>query len=779
MRAAPLILALLAAPAGLGAEESVLAHARAEMRALLPPLAEEPLSGAQRAAQDARVSAEAQRWFGMVEVLLRVRTEQGVPVPGVTAWLLNEGFDLSSGPAVTDGRGEAVLRAPRGMWRVDLASDRPAPGALIFARARFSVDGPGTREVVLGRSRQVRFRSRLGEARAAHAVSLAWPDLSFHRDVELVQGQIDITTSDDAPMLLQAWRPPDEEEGYLLRTPLGPGTTVVQTDPEAATLHEFKGSAARRLGVRYGSTDALPIGLSFSTLKRARIRCAGLASVTLAVDAEVAGGRYSFFPRPFTLDGKPAEFEAGPPFAVSVGQILNGREQYGATRNSLWFRVFLSTPQGLLMRGEEKGPYTVDWEQVLEKRVLAAGSARPSAEVGTPPLDPRRLGDLRYRLRVNGPGENRRLEVAGHGPTAEIWGGKVRTWCFPEVSPNAQLWTAAMARAVRAYEETCPVRKGRVDVELSIRMPLPVIGMGGFAGDDGWMWLPEGYLYGFQGSVAWDGLICHELGHVFHYGHNNAIETRFMQQAGRRAGRRLQALLPGMDRLPEGNLFLPLLEAVTRGEIRCDIPLVPAGTDEGEDVRDAAGDGVLVPNLEITGDDALFTWFYRSAFGENADAARRANAAAWSWGLTQRGFFDDEIRIAICSRAAGTSLAWLARLRGTPVSDARIDAALAVLAETEGKLPDGGARGGIIGAWRALPARGDDLDQLARRIRSELGERRERWRGLARFAREHLVRGETKAGERMVLEALEEARRGGEGPLEEALRECAPLWAAR
>ena len=41
-----------------------------------------------------------------------------------------------------------------------------------------------------------------------------------------------------------------------------------------------------------------------------------------------------------------------------------------------------------------------------------------------------------------------------------------------------------------------------------------------------------------------------------------------MQQAGRRAGRRLWALRPGMERVPEGNRYRELLEAVTRGELK-------------------------------------------------------------------------------------------------------------------------------------------------------------------------------------------------------------------
>jgi hypothetical protein len=74
---------------------------------------------------------------------------------------------------------------------------------------------------------------------------------------------------------------------------------------------------------------------------------------------------------------------------------------------------------------------------------------------------------------------------------------------------------------------------------------------------------------------------------------------------------------------------------------------------------------------------------------------------------------------------------------------------------------------------------GDDLDAEAAALLAQVGHRWERFAGLRRIAREHLARGDVDAGEQAILRALVEARRGGAEVLEMALRECAPLWAAR
>ena len=37
-------------------------------------------------------------------------------------------------------------------------------------------------------------------------------------------------------------------------------------------------------------------------------------------------------------------------------------------------------------------------------------------------------------------------------------------------------------------------------------------------------WLPEGSVYGFTGPWYWTGLLCHELGHVYGYGHKAYLE---------------------------------------------------------------------------------------------------------------------------------------------------------------------------------------------------------------------------------------------------------------
>jgi hypothetical protein len=145
---------------------------------------------------------------------------------------------------------------------------------------------------------------------------------------------------------------------------------------------------------------------------------------------------------------------------------------------------------------------------------------------------------------------------------------------------------------------------------------------------------------------------------------------------------------------------------------------------------------VLVPNLEITGDDAVFVWYYRSQFGEEAQALRRKCGAAWSWLLTLRGFTDEEIRIAMLSRAAGTDLGRLARMRGIDVRDRRIAEAFDLLGAAGEKLPWQDQRDPVLGGWATgqLPA---DLAEAEARMRAELGDRRARVQALLRIARAH------------------------------------------
>lgn len=765
-----------------GGAASVLSHGREELRRQLPPLVPPELNPLQHVTQNARAQ-EAAKTLHLLPVTVRVTSAHGVVLPGIAVRALHETFDIRAGPAVTDERGEAVLRLPAGPWRIDLVTHEPQAGRIVFARVRRPVRAAGREEIGLDQRRQVRFRSRLGEVRAAHAVTLAWPDLTFHKRVDARQGEFDILTAGDAPMLVQAVRNPGEEgDGYVFRQTVGPKTTVVETDPEQGTLHTFSGKGVRKLSVRYGSVDALPIPLAFESKETRRVLLAGLAECVVGYDVDLGGRGYGFYPRPFRLDGKRRTFLGKPPFLASVGYVHNGRPRYRKMQNTGNIRVFLLTANGMMLKYDPRCVYTVAWEQVLNGEVRASGTSRPPNRIRTPAVDPKELGNLRYRLRINGPGENRRVEVAAHGQSAVVHVGRVRTWCFPEVEPNTRMWVACVDRASQAYEDTCPNRRSRTDIERSIEMPPGLAGMGG-GGRDGWMWLPEGSVYGFVGQWYWTGLLCHELGHVYGYGHGNPTQSKFMRQAGRRAGRRLWALRPGTARVPEGNRFVPLLEAVTRGELQ-----VQQGFDDARDIPvlrktgegHAAGDGILVPNLELTGDDALFLWYYRAVYGEQVDAVRRKHAASWSWWLTRKGFSDPEIQIALFSYAAQTSLAWLARLRGNMVYDYRIDAAVEELKANEGQFVYQKERNAILHRWRTRRyAPTDDLAEQARLLRADVGHRWERFRALQTLAREYFVRREMAAGERMLVAALVEARLGGEGMLESALAESALFWVAR
>jgi len=758
----PVIAAEGRGPAAAG----VLAYAREELRAEAPSPAPVAVPPAERDAEEAVARAEAQRQLGPVAVTVRVQSPMGVPAAGVEVRALHEAFDLAADPVTTDAQGDAVVHLPRGPWRLDLSSATPAAGHVVFARVRFAVRDEGRQFVALDRTRVIELRTAEGEPRTAHAITLGWPDFSFHRDVEAVQGRLEVETAGDAPMVVQAVRRPDERGGYVLRRAVGPGRTVLETEPKDATAHVFKGAGARKLEVRYTSADALPLDFTFTGNETREVLLAGMPKVVLHFGSEQAGSRFRFYPRPFPLDGKRVEFQGAPQFETMVGFIRNWREQYKDRANSISLRFLLRAESGLLLRPD--APYSIAWEQVLDGKVRASGTAKPAEPVWTPPLDPKEVPKLRYRLTIRGPGFHRTLELGGVEQASAVEYGRVRTWCFPGLEANARAWARCIDLALRAYEETCPYRISHLDVERSDHMPLPVIGMGGFAGDNGWMWLPGDTIYGFFGTHWWTGLLSHELGHVYRYGHSNPFESKVMAQAGRRAGRRLESIRPGMERLPEGNRYRALVDSVEE-----------EGGPGGEEVpKDATGDGVLVPNLEITGDDPVFVWYYRSQFGEAAQAQRRKYGAAWSWLLTLRGFTGEEIRIAMLSRAAGTPLAWLARMRGIDVRDRRIAEAFELLGAAGENVPWEKERDPVLKRWAFEPL-GDDLAAAGARMRAELGDRRARVAALLRIAREHITRGETGKGEEAILAAIVEARLGGDGMLEDALRDAAPLWLGR
>ena len=249
-----------------------------------------------------------------------------------------------------------------------------------------------------------------------------------------------------------------------------------------------------------------------------------------------------------------------------------------------------------------------------------------------------------------------------------------------------------------------------------------------------------------------------------------------MQQAGRRAGLKLWAIRPGMERVSEGNRFLPLLEAVTRGEVSIETNFrdekdVAIVRDYGQE--HGSGDGVLTPNLEITGEDAAFMWYYRALYGRDVDAPRLKHAWSWSWWLTRVGFSDREIQIAMFSHAAGSNLAWLARMRGTDVHDHRIAAALEELERAGGSFVWQKERGAILDRWRKRDYDAEkDLGALTATLDSFLLRQ-----GI--IPRQYLIRGDEDTARNTLVAALGEARLGDDSLFQQSLTQAAVLWAAR
>ncbi|HEU4394856.1 MAG TPA: carboxypeptidase-like regulatory domain-containing protein [Planctomycetota bacterium] len=716
----------------------------------------------------------------LVDARVRVLTSSGNPIPDVGVRARLESLDLVAGPVATDISGYATLRLPRGTWRVDAATEDEGLGKVVFSSSTVEVAGAGAVEIRLESSRVLRLIAGGGSAPSPDAVTLSLPDFSFSRAYRCRDGRLEVLSSTADPLLCQAVRAPDERPGFVVRGELPAEGATLDVGPSGSTTFVLKGATGRRLDARFRSLDAFPLDLAVSATRSHAVHLRGFPAVALSLDVDRQGENYSFYARPFDLDGNERVFTGEPPFEVSVGIQHNTSKLYKGRQNSLTFRAFLRDSNGLLLSGDSKrAAYSIDYQEVLDDRVRVEGSFRNWYVRRTLPIPAADIPRVRYRLRIRGPGEDRAVEVVPHLMSEEVRVGKVVLKCHPEVAANARLWAAYVDSMVHAYEAVCSVRNKRFKISLFSEMPPGLAGYGGFSGSEAFAYLPDSRLFGFTRRVSWDGLVSHELGHGFHYGHGAA-----MTRAGSRARRRFRATLPGMDRVPEGNVYMPFLEAVTRGEIKADQEFPDPAESVADDAEDPGdddgrGDGVLEPDPSAP-DDPLLTWYVRSLFGPDRAGLMGRHRPTWGWWLVLRGYTDAEIEAAILSHATGEPHAWLARLRGLAAHDRRVASATAELAEPSGKLVYADARRKIAKRWTSMKASDEpDLAVTAARAREELGSRERRVDVLLALGAEYLGRGDAAGGRASLLEALEEARRGGDALLKDALDRAAALWAVR
>ncbi len=746
--------------------------ARAELVALLPPSPDGEFTADQRREQDERARAEIKRLL-LVDVELTVTGLDGEVLPNIGVRTLHTRLDLGAGPATTDRRGMAKIRLPRGLWRVDMCGPGSRRGQVVFARTTIRVRKGGACTFELTERRAVRFRTRLGALHRAEHVTLAWPDFSLHHRCAPDASRLVILTHGDAPILLQAAASPGKKPGFVSRRPVGPGDTTVVTDPLGATSYEFRGETWRILRPRLTSLDAMPLELSFAVTARRRVAISGLSRIAVALEVTRKGKIYRFYNRPFDLDGKERTFTGEPPFAVSVPVQQKTSRLYKSRRYGLAFRVLLRDANGLIVRGSSRrAPYRVDWEERLDGKVRATGAITKWYVASSPVIDKKDIAKLSYRLRIKGPGSDRTVIAPPGTQQEKITVGKLRTWCCPEIAPNVRVWLTALARIVRAYEDVRTTRRKRIDISLFVKMPPGLAGFGGYRGNVGFAYLPEGGTFGFCGRSAWTGLIVHELNHS----HGSMKHGEGMRRVSRRAGHRHHAATPVMGRRPEGDRYRPLLEALTLGEIPHDLTTVAVPPEPAR----KAEKGVLMPTRDYTGEDAVLTWLLRTTGGMKADANRRRHWPSYSWWLVVRGFTDHEIEAAILSHTAGDSLAWLARLRGLRAHDHRVAAAVEALRAADGKFVYSKARGKIVRRWGKRKL-GDekDLEAAERVMRGELGSRPGRVAALIALAREHLARDAAPAAKGALVDALFEARLGNRERFEAALDQATAIWAER
>ncbi len=730
--------------------------------------------------EEEEAAARAVERLRLVAVRIRVLTAGGNALPGIGIRARLESMDLVAGPAVTDAGGHATLRLPRGTWRLDAATEEPFPGTVVFSSSRVEVAGPGDVTVRMVEKRVLRLDDGTGSAPQPDSVTLSLPDFSFSRDYRCRFGSLEILSAAGDTLLCQAVRASDDRPGFIVRGGLPAEGAVLDVGPTGSTSFVLQGGTDRRLDATFRSVDALPLELRVSAMRPEVVFLRGFPAVAFSLAVDRRGEAYSFYARPFDLDGGERVFTGEPPFEVSVGIQRNTSKLYKERKDSLTFRAFLRDSNGLLLSGDsKKAAYTIDYQEVLDGKVRVEGTFRDWYVRRTEPIAASDLPRVRYRLRIRGPGEDRSVEVVPHPMSEEVQVGKVVLQCHPEVAANARLWAAYVDAVIRAYEAVSPVRKRKFRITPFSEMPPGIGGYGGYRGREAFAYLPDARLFGFTRRTTWDGLVSHEVAHGVQFRHGAV-----MTGAGERAFRKFAAALPGADRVPEGNRYLPFLEAVTRGAIRADREFSDPAETVGDGKEAAAGgddpgDGVLAPDPAAP-DDSLLAWYVRSLCGpEKADHLRR-HRPTWRWWLVLRGYTDAEIEAAILSHVTGEPHAWLARLRGLAAHDRRVASATAEIADPSGELAYVEARGKITKRWATVKVAGEaDPGAAAARMRGELGDRKRRVDILLSIGAEHLARGDAGAGKATLLEALEEARRGGDGLLEDALGRASALWASR
>jgi hypothetical protein len=295
--------------------------------------------------------------------------------------------------------------------------------------------------------------------------------------------------------------------------------------------------------------------------------------------------------------------------------------------------------------------------------------------------------------------------------------------------------------------------------------------------------LPEWKVFGFAGTSYWGGVFAHELGHAHGYWHGNPAQTKTMDRAMRRARRRYLSLRPGTDRVPLGDRHRDVLEALTsgdldlRGNVRSAGEEDPAGSGEREGPPKPSP---LLPDLDPTGEDDFLVWYLRRRHGPEAARKRRVYESAWHWWMVKKGYSYDESRAAIYSVAAGTNLAWLARVRGMDVADARAASAIAELTAPGLELVWEKGRRLTRNRWGAVKT-GEVADLLAfvRDFLAEVGSPSLRISKLLEVARVHLDRGEEDAALSVLVAALTDARKRSEEQFHSTLDACAGIWAGR
>ncbi len=566
---------------------------------------------------------------------------------------------------------------------------------------------------------------------------------------------------------MQARVTPGSQSGFLVRATVSGAAATVAAGGDGSTKLTFDGARDHVLHAELGPTDVLRSRFEIQTSRRAVLHVSGVPELGVAYDVTRKQGKHRFYASPIPMDGTARTFRGRPPFDVSIGYRHNTASRFQGRRHSVSIRVFLRDENGLILRGYSKrNPFPIEWTARVGDETHASGTMNAAWRARLPALTREQLPQLRVDVTAPAAGVARKTELVPQASTEVARVGELRVTASPQLAANARAWAAWAGDLVASFKDTHHVRPSRIDVPMWIDTMPGLSGWGGWNGSRSYAQFTDSRLFGW----AWppksnDGTVSHELTHAFH----RRAHDRVFQQMQSRAVNRMRERRSDVHRVPSGNTHRALLDSLPET-----LPETLPPPDDGP--FPAPGAAAMVTTG--LGDDPFVVWYLSRTAGRAVSVKRRPNVDTYAHWLVLGGFSDDEARAGVLSFFAKTNLAWLVRLRGGDVSDARAEAARRGLAENTVPKPLIAERRAVAARWKSFdPARTPDLDAALARMAQEVGSWKTRAEIRLAVARHVSAKGDRAATKRHLRDALADAWRTSGAVFEAVLQTASEVLA--